>query len=33
MGTDEEGDTKEICFDLLLPGVVQQVAKSEARHP
>ena len=30
MGKDEEGDVKEICFNLLPPGVVQQVAKPEA---
>ena len=30
MGRDEEGDAKKICFNLLLPGVVQQVAKPEA---
>ena len=32
MGRDEEGDVKEICFNLLLPGVVQQVAKPKARQ-
>ena len=32
MGRDEEGDAQEICFNLILPGVVQQVAKPEARQ-
>ena len=32
MGRDEEGDAKEICFNLLLSIVVQQVAKPEARQ-
>ena len=33
MGREKEGDVKEICLDLLLPRVVQQVAKLEARQP
>ena len=33
MGRDEEGDAEEICSNLLLAGVVQQVAKPEARQP
>ena len=32
MGRYEEGDVKEICFNLLLSGFVQQVAKPEARQ-
>ena len=31
MGRDEEVDAVEICPDLLLPRIVQQVAKLEAR--
>ena len=31
MGRDEEGDAEEICPDLLLSRIVQQVAKPEAR--
>ena len=31
MGRDEEGDAEEICPDLLLPRIVQQVVKLEAR--
>ena len=31
MGRDEEGDAEEICLDLLLPRIVKQVAKPEAR--
>ena len=31
MGRDEDGDPEEICPDLLLPRIVQQVAKPEAR--
>ena len=33
MRRDEEGDAKGICPDLLLSGVVQQVAKPEVRQP
>ena len=33
MVRDEEGEAEEICPNLLLPGVVQQVAKPEARKP
>ena len=32
MGRDEEYDAEAICPDLLLIGVVQQVAKPEARQ-
>ena len=32
MGRDEEGDAEEICSNLLLSRVVQQVAKLEARQ-
>ena len=32
MGRDEEGDVEEICPKLLLPGVVLQVEKPEARQ-
>ena len=31
MGRDEEGDAEAICPDLLLPIIVQEVAKPEAR--
>ena len=31
MGRDEEGDVEEICPNLLLLGVLQQVAKPEVR--
>ena len=31
MGRDEEGDEEEIYPDLILPRIVQQVAKLEAR--
>ena len=31
MRKDEEGDAEEICPDLLLPRILQQVAKPEAR--
>ena len=31
MGRDEEGDVEEICPDLLLLRIVQQVAKLQAR--
>ena len=33
MGRDEEGVVEEIYPNLLLPGVVQQVAKFEVRQP
>ena len=32
MGRDEEGDAKDICPNLLLSRVVEQVAKPEARQ-
>ena len=32
MGRDEDGDMKGICFNLLLSGVIQQVAKPKARQ-
>ena len=33
MGIDEEGDVEEICSNLLLPRVIQQVEKLEVRQP
>ena len=33
MGRDENGDAEAICPNILLPRVVQQVAKPEARQP
>ena len=33
MERDKEGDVEEICPNLLLPVVVQQVAKPKARQP
>ena len=33
MGRDEDRDAKEICPNLLLSRVVQQVAKPKARQP
>ena len=33
MGRDEEGDSEAICPSILVLGVVQQIAKPEARQP